>query len=174
MAKARYSDKQIGKAFERYYQRIDRVTEVLKLAPLNQNGIYTIANISQDFQVITSIRQSSTGGILIGTIEDKIAVCRELILSKNPKMARDETLHHVFAQIPLDVQTEPFFFAAYDNPTFDYVIKHARTEQEFEKGRVMYSEKRVPFLLAKEVDINQTFPFRVRLGNISALVKRKK
>ena len=37
----------------------------------------------------------------------------------------------------------------------------------------MYTKKEVPFLLAKEVDINQTFPFRIRLGDISTLVKQK-
>ena len=142
---------------------------------MNQNGIYTVANISQDFQVITGIQQQDLGGTLIGTIEDKIAVCHELILSKNPKMARDTSLHHIFAQIPLDVQTEPFFFAAYDNPTFDYVVEHARTEERFEKGRVMYSEKGVPFLLAKEKDINHTFlipPIKKKSNHFHFLIKK--
>ena len=128
MVKARYTDEQIGEAFQGYYERIDRVTEVLRLAPLNRNRIYTVANVSSDFQVITGIHQRNGGRALVATVEDKIAVCRELILSKNPKLPQDESFLHVFAQIPLDVQNDPFFFAAYDNPTFDYVVQHAKTK----------------------------------------------
>ena len=171
MVKARYTHDQIGTAFEGYYKQVDRVTEVLRLAPLNKLGIYTVANVSQDFMIITTITQWSDGYVLGGTIEDKIAVCRELILSKNRKIKQDESLLHTFAGVPLEVEESPFFFAAYDDPTFDYVLAQARTHQKLERGRVMYSEKGIPFLLAKAVDINQTFPWRARFKNIATLVK---
>jgi hypothetical protein len=34
-----YTDPQIKEAFEGYWQRTDKVMEVLRLAPLNSNGI---------------------------------------------------------------------------------------------------------------------------------------
>ncbi len=172
--KVRYTDAHIRKVLdEKYFPRIDRVMEVLRLTPLNQNGIYRVANISSDFQVINNVRQQNVGRALVGSIEDEIVVCRELILSRNPNQPEDMPLVHIFAGIPLEVQTTPFFFAAYDNPTFDYVVEHARTEQKYKKSRVMRTDKRVPFMLAKEADINQTFPNIIRWGEISVLFKRE-
>ncbi len=160
----RYTDADIGRAFnEKYFPRVEAVTDVLKLAPLNQNGIYTIVNSSSDFMIVCSVRQGNSGGALVGIVEDEVCVCRELLLSKNEELSPDESLVHVLARIPLDVESKPFFYVAYDQPTLDYIREHARLEKSMPKAEVRRTEKGIPFYLTEEKDINGVFPVRVNL-----------
>ena len=161
---ARYTNADIGRAFEeKYFPRVEAVTDVLRLAPLNQNGIYTIVNSSSDFMIVCSIRQQSFGGGLAGIVEDEITVCRELLLSKNEQLPPDEPLVHVLAGIPLDVQTKPFFYVAYDQPTLDYIREHADLDKNMPKAEIRCTKKGVPFYLTEEKDVNGVFPVRVSL-----------
>ncbi len=161
----RYTDADIGRAFnEKYFPRVEAVTDVLRLAPLNQNEIYTIVNSSSDFMIVCNVRQQSLQGVgLAGIVEDEICVCRELLLSKNEQLSPDELLVHVLAGIPLDVQSKPFFYVAYDQPTIDYIREHSKLEKSLPKAEIRRTKKEISFYLAEEKDINGVFPVRISL-----------
>lgn len=172
----RYTDKQIGEAFDRYYARVDNVTDVLRIAPqMAEYGIHTIVNVSNDFMIINTLHQQMIGKMMLGTIDDKIVLCRELLLSKNPDKPKDISLVEDFAGVPLEVEEHPFFFVAYDEPTYDYVMKNAELEQEHPYAKIMKTKKGVTFYLARENDINQIFPVRISTGKgVSVMLKGKK
>ena len=159
-----YTQPQIKEAFEGYWQKTDKVMEVLRLAPLNSNGIYTVVHSSQDFMMIYKLEQRDLGGILAGNVEDVLNVCRELVLSKNPDKPQDWDLLELFAGSPLDCQSSSFFMVGYDQPTLDYVAEHAHQEMQFPKAKVMRTTRGVPFYLASEADVNSKIPIRVRMG----------
>lgn len=161
----KYTHAQIGEAYDRYHERTDRVIEVLRMVPqLSKLRINTVANVSKDFMIINYIHQQLMGGMIIGTVEDGPKVCRELVLSCNPKMPKDKNLLDPFARIPLEVESNHFFFVAYDNETLDYVLKEAELKIELPRARVLLTKRGVPFYLVKEDDINGIFPARVRLS----------
>ena len=165
-----YTDEQIQRAFnEKYFPRIERVMEVLRLAPLNESGISVVNHASNDF-LITSIITQEQGH---GRIETEAMHCRELYLATNPDFPKRGSLVDKFADAPLRIaDSPPYCIVAYDSVTFDYVVKDARTEHEFERGRIMRTENDVPFYLAREAHINAVLPFRLRLGSASVAVKR--
>lgn len=170
---SRYTEKQISEAFDRYYARVNNVREVLRIAPqMAEYGIHTIVNASNDFMIVNSLHQEMIGKAVLGTVEDKIVICRELILSKHPDKPRDIPLYNIFAGTPLEVQKTPFFFVAYDELTYDYVMKNAELEQEHPYAKVMKTKKGVTFYLARENDVNQVFPIRVTTGKgVSVMLK---
>ncbi len=137
--------------------------DVLRLAPLNENGIYTIVNASKDFLVVNGIQQSVGRNILLGNIEERIAVCRELVLSKNPHMTKDYPLLDLFAGTPLDVEENPFVYVLYDQETQDYVRNQANVRRELPKALIMDSKKGTPFYLVKEKDVNNLIPLRIEI-----------
>ncbi|MBI4453220.1 hypothetical protein HY636_01100 [Candidatus Woesearchaeota archaeon] len=105
----RYTEKQIGEAFDRYYARTDNVTDVLRMAPqMTEYGIHTIVNASNDFLIVNTLHQEMIRIAMLGTIEDKIVLCRELLLSKNPDRPKDISLVKYFAGIPLEVEEHLF------------------------------------------------------------------
>ena len=54
----RYTEKQVGEAFERYYARVNNVRDVLRIAPqMAEYGIHTIVNVSNDFMIVNSLHQ---------------------------------------------------------------------------------------------------------------------
>jgi hypothetical protein len=170
-----YTDKQIAAAFENYFRRTDRVMEVLRLAPLNAYGIYTVVNVSPDFMVVNIVTQRQVdGAALSGTVEDKINLCRELILRHNPQMPKDVSLVEPFVGIPLDAEKNPFFFAAYGQDVFDSVVSKAEKEEEMSKALLMRTKQGVPFYLALEDNINEIFPARIRWSPISVMLSRGK
>ncbi len=160
----RYTEADVEKTLNRYFKRVERVMEVLGMQPLTENNIGHVVDVSQDFQIVYEVQQSRRGGARLSVHEPKIAVCRERILKQNPKMRKDEPLLHVFAGIPLDIETSPFFFVAYDDPTFGYVVENAATEQESPKLRTMRTRKGVQFYLAKEEDVDDVLSVRPKLG----------
>lgn len=171
MSKARYTERQLKAAFDGYFRRIDPVMEVLRIGPLNENGIHTVVNSSKDFMSVQVVKQQQLGGgAIYANVDDKMNVFRELILSKNPKMPRDQDLTDHFAGTPLDVEKYPFFFVAYDTHTYDYVRKNTSQEREMPKARIMRTKKGVYFYLANESDVNGVFPMRIRLGKAGILV----
>ena len=158
-----YSDEDIRKAFDVYNQRIEKVNDILKLAPLNSLGISTIVHIGKDFQSIDSIIQKTMGGVLFGTIENQINICRELLLSRNPKMPRDNNLINKFVDIPLEVQNDPFFFVYYEKSVYDCAVKNSKFERKFKKSEIRSTKKAVKFYLTSEKDVNSIYTLRIRL-----------
>tara|TARA_Y100000034_G_scaffold70031_1_gene84512 strand:+ start:273 stop:791 length:519 start_codon:yes stop_codon:yes gene_type:complete len=159
-----YTDHHIQQAFERYWQRTERVMEVLRLAPLNRNGIYRVVHSSQDFMIINTIQQADVGGMLAGQVGDVLNVCRELYLQQNPDKPTDCNLLELCAGLPLQLEKVPFFMVCYDQPTLDYVTEQAHQEMEFPSAKVMRTANSVPFYLASETDVNAKIPLRVRIG----------
>lgn len=172
----RYTDKQIGEAFERYYARTDDVTNVLRINPqMSEYGIHTIVHASNDFLIVNTLHQQMIGTAMLGTIEDKIVLCRELLLSKYSDKPKDISLVKDFAGVPLEVETNPFFLVAYDEPTYDYVMKNATLVQEHPYTKVMKTKNGVTFYLARENDINQVFSIRISTGKgVTVMLKGKR
>ena len=155
-----YTNQQIKKAFDKYCARTDSVRDVLRLGPLNQHGIQTMVHSGERFMVVEWLQQQMMGGILVGNYGDKIRICQELVLSKNQDMSADENLVHLYAGIPLDVETDPFFMVSYHKKVWDYVLANAETERELPKARLMRTKNDISFIFAKEDDVNSIFPFR--------------
>ena len=158
-----FTDEQIRQAFERYFSRTDAVMDVLRMAPLNKNGISTVVNAGKDFSIVNEVKQRNIGGVYIGTISDKINICRELILNANTKLPRNISLINNFAGIPLQVETEPFVFVAYDTATMNYVRKNTSLEEKLTGSERRSTKKDVKIYLVKEVDINNLFSTRITL-----------
>ena len=156
-----YTDQQIQEAFDRYCARTDTVRDVLRLGPLNQHGIHTMVHSGERFMVVEWLQQQMMGGMLVGNYGDKVRICQELVLSKNPDMPDDENLVHLYAGIPLDVETNPFFMVSYSDRVLDYVLANAEIERELPKARLMRTKNDISFILAKEDDVNSVFPFRM-------------
>ncbi len=179
MVKMEYSQRELEVAFEKYCQRTDRVMEVIRLAQLTKYDIHTVVNASSDFMFINTVRQHMMGEMLIATIEDKLNVFRELVINSKPDL--DSVFDFVsdfdfdfvsdFLSIPLKVEKDKFIFVAYDTKTVDYALHNASLYQELPKGWLMVTAGKVPFYLVKEVDVNDTFPLRVRLGDISFMMQ---
>ncbi|MBS3122943.1 hypothetical protein J4434_08750 [Candidatus Woesearchaeota archaeon] len=171
----RYTEKQVGEAFERYYARVNNVRDVLRIAPqMAEYGIHTIVNVSNDFMIVNSLHQEMIGTTMLGTIEDRIVLCRELILSKHPDKPKDIPLYNIFANTPLEVEKHPFFFVAYDGLTYDYVMKNATIEQDHPYTKAMKTKRGVTFYLARENDVNVAFPMRFTLEKgMTVMLKEK-
>lgn len=155
-----YTNKQIQAAFDKYCARTDLVRDVLRLGPLNDHGIHTIVHSGERFMVVEELQQQRIGGVLGGSYEDEIRICQELILKKNPNWPDNKDLVHLYAGMPLNVETEPFFMVSYHDKVWDYTLRHAQTERELPKARLMRTKKDISFILAKEDDVNSVFPFR--------------
>ncbi len=156
-----YTNRQIQNAFDRYCRRTDSVRDVLKLGPLNQHDIHTIVHSGERFMVVEWLQQQMIGGMLVGEYGDKIRICQELVLSKNPTMPKNKNLVHRYAGIPLEAETDKFFMVSYHDKVWDYVLANAKTERELPKARLMRTKNDISFILAKEDDVNSVFPFRM-------------
>ncbi len=159
-----YTDRQIQQAFDTYCERTDSVRDVLKLGPLNRQGIHKIVHAGERFLVVERVQQQEMGGMLVGNYGDEIRICQELILKHNPHLPDDEDLVHVYAGTPLEVETKPFFMVAYHDRVWDYVLEHSKTERELSKARFMRTKNDISFILAREADVNAVFPWRAILG----------
>ena len=159
----RYTNRQIKEKLDGYFALVDSVNDVLRLAPLNRQGIDTIAHASQHFQIINGIYQQTAGIALIGTIDEKIVITRRIVLNANPNMPEDESLVHIFAGIPLEVQTTPFVLVAYDKPTLDYVLDNANQVQKNEQSMTMRTKKGIEFYLTGNENVNGLFTTRIQL-----------
>ena len=155
-----YTDAQIQQAFDRYCERTDAVRDVLRLAPLNANGIEKIVHSGERFMIVEQIRQTGNGGLLAGVYQDEIRICTELLLQKNPEKPRDSDFTELFASIPLEVEENPFLMVAYHGRIWDYVVQNTRLESELPKAKIVRTAKGALVYLAREEDINGVFPFR--------------
>src|SRR3989344_7059296 len=124
-----YTNQQIQKAFDKYCARTDSVRDVLRLGPLNQHEIQTMVHSGERFMVVEWLQQQMMGGMLVDNYGNKVRICQELVLSKNQDMSADENLVHLYAGIPLDVETDPFFMVSYHKKVWDYVLANAETER---------------------------------------------
>jgi len=84
-------------------------------------------------------------------------------LNANPNMPEDESLVHIFAGIPLEVQTTPFVLVAYDKPTLDYVLDNANQVQKNEQSMTMRTKKGIEFYLTGNENVNGLFTTRIQL-----------
>lgn len=161
MTNKRYTNKQIQAAFDMYCARTDSVRDVLKLGPLNRQNELLYESPGERFMVVEWLQQQMMGGVLGGSYGDKVRICQELILSGNPNMPDNENLVHLYAGMPLDIETDPFFMVSYHERVWNYVLANAETERELSKARLMRTNKDISFVLAKENDVNSVFPFKI-------------
>jgi hypothetical protein len=150
----RYTDAQILEKLEGYRSLVDDVNDRLRLAPLNQQGIYTVAHASNHFQIINEIYQQISGVGLIATIHEPIVITRRIVLNANPEMPEDEPLSHVFAGIPLEVQDDSFILVAYDKSSLDYVLGNAERIGSNPQSMSMRTKKGVDFYLTGNENVN--------------------
>jgi hypothetical protein len=155
----RYTEEQIGVAFKRYHQIMEPVIKLLGMDPrLNRSGIYTVASVSNDFLSIDKLVQTPAGEGIFTQIDTQINLCRESLLDNNSDWKKDKPLYDMFSNMPLNVETELFFFIAYDTQTFEYVEKTTTLVERLSHSAIMRTNSGVPFYLAMDKDISGKLP----------------
>ncbi|NQV91764.1 hypothetical protein HQ489_04790 [Candidatus Woesearchaeota archaeon] len=150
----RYTDPQILEMLVGYRSLIDSVNDRLRLASLNEHGIYTIAHTSNNFLIVNEIVQQSVGSALVGRIDEPLVVTRRMVLNTNPDMSENKDLLYIFAETPLKVQTNPFVLVAYDKPALDYVLANSEQVEINPQSMKMKTKTGVYFYLTGNENVN--------------------
>ena len=163
MSQRCYTKRDIEQAMERYHAQIAHAESVIRGLPLNEMGIYDVVHASTNFLIVSTIRQQMIDELVHTTLNDEITLCREQVLTRNPDLDSHVSLIDLFAGTPLEAQEHPFFFAVYNDPTYQYVLTQSTPAPQFRNDHMRYTPKNVPFYLVQDTDMGHITPLEVRL-----------